>query len=110
MNKGAAWHAWVDYNGAADTREVRFFSDSTRPTDAHLLCRRPRVGAGLHPRFHRLNFRHRRGGRLPDILSSQFVNTFGSIGNGGTVPAPAFWALMAAGLLPLAMRRREKAA
>ena len=36
FNNGAVWHAWVDYNGAADSLEVRWAATPERPRDAML--------------------------------------------------------------------------
>jgi len=70
-NPVAVHRAWVDYNGATDTLEVRVADSDVRPAAAlltHTVDLPAVLGGGGHPcqrRVHRIHLGHRRRGRQP---------------------------------------------
>lgn len=112
MNNGEDWFAWVDYNGLSDLLEVRLNTQDLRPTDA-LLSYSVDLAGALNSNLAFVGFTSGTGsaGGQHDILNWQFNSRFepiGSVGQTGTVPAPAPIALMLAGLAACLVGRRRR--
>ncbi len=116
LDSGNVFHAWVDYDGANDLLEVRLALSDTRPQDA-LLSHAVDLAQLLGTTQAFIGFTSGTGaaGADHDIRRWVFVGEFAPIenpddpGNGtgtGAVPAPAPLALLCAGLLATALRRR----
>lgn len=112
MNNGAIWSAWVDYDGAADSLEVRIAQGESalRPLDA-LLAYNVDLTSVLGTTDAFVGFTSGTGSAYGnhDILAWQFNSTFDPIDEIGDVPEPGALILLGLGLTGLGYRRRRQA-
>ena len=102
FNNGSAWNAWVDYNGATTTLEVRWSLGATRPTAAQLV-QNVNLASELGTPNAFVGFTSGTGSGFNDhdILSWEFRDRFDPV----VTPEPGTFALLAFGLVPLLGRR-----
>jgi hypothetical protein len=111
MNNGAIWSVWVDYNGAADSLEVRIAQGEAalRPLGA-LLSYGVDLTSILGTTDAFVGFTSGTGAAWGnhDILAWQFNSTFDPISEIGDVPEPSTLILLGLGLAGFGARRRSK--
>jgi hypothetical protein len=115
FDNGSPWYAWVDYNGAISTLEVRWSQSNARPA-ASMLTRVLDVPAALGSNLAYVGFTSATGDGWGEhnILAWTFRNSFDQNGAqppSSSVPEPGSVALVAAGLATLGLvagRRRAQ--
>ena len=111
MNNGAIWSAWVDYDGAADSLEVRIAQGESalRPLDA-LLSYGVDLTTVLGTTDAFVGFTSGTGSAYGnhDVLAWQFNSTFDPIEEIGDVPEPGTLFLLGLGLTGMGLRRRKQ--
>lgn len=109
MNNGSDWYAWVDYDGNAQTVEVRVSTTNSRPSAATVTRSVDLVNVlGQTDAF--IGFTSGTGAAsgFHDIVSWTFIDDFKPIDDGGDVPEPAGLALLGGlALAGIATRRKS---
>lgn len=107
LDGGQDLTAWIDYDGATQSLEVRFANSNNRPATALLSTNVDLAGVVGNPNAF-VGFTSGTGAAQAnhDVINWEFRDTFAPIG--GAVPEPATWAMLILGfgILGGAMRRR----
>jgi hypothetical protein len=114
MNNGSVWSAWVDYNGATTTLELRLVESSLVRPVAPVLTQTINLATVLGSTNAFVGFTSGTGSAFGDhdILSWEFRDTFNPVivpSGGGAVPEPSTYGLVgAAALVAISLYRRSK--
>ena len=112
MNNGNIWSAWVDYNGATNTLELRLVESSVIRPVTPLISTNVNLATVLGTTNAFVGFTSGTGAAFGnhDILSWEFRNTFSPIvtpPGQGAVPEPSTYGLIGAALLAGIIARRK---
>lgn len=104
FNNGQIWNAWIDFNGATNLLEARWSLSAARPAAAQ-LSDTVNLASVLGSSTAFAGFTAGTGGGFgdQDILRWEFRDTFSPIDD--SIPEPATFGLLAAGLLVIVARR-----